>query len=236
MPTPGPYGRVADASHTARRHRLVLLLAVNSGVTDALGVLALGGAFTSVMTGNMVLAGAGAATADWALALLAVAAIVCFSLGCAVGARLAGTPQEGDPVWPRPICWALLVQLLVTLAFAVGWWMTDAAPGQSNSLIFLVINAFGLGIQSSAVQRLGQSGLSTTYLTGTLTTMMVRLATGHRLGAVSASMQILLALVVGAAVGAALTLHAPLAAPVPQLLCLAVTLVGGLLAFRRPQS
>jgi len=124
----------------------------------------------------------------------------------------------------------------VTLAFAVGWWVTGAAPGQSNRLVFLVINAFGLGIQSSAVQRLGQSGLSTTYLTGTLTTMMVRLATGHRLGAVSASMQILLALVVGAAVGAALTLHAPLAAPVPQLLCLAVTLVGGLLAFRRPQS
>jgi uncharacterized membrane protein YoaK (UPF0700 family) len=227
---------VVDASHTARRHRLVLLLAVNSGVTDALGVLALGGAFTSVMTGNMVLAGAGAATADWALALLAGAAIVCFSLGCAVGARLAGTPREGDPVWPRPICWALLVQLLVTLAFAVGWWTTDAAPGESNRLVFLVINAFGLGIQSSAVQRLGQSGLSTTYLTGTLTTMMVRLATGHRLGAVSASLQILLALVLGAALGAALTVQAPLVAPVPQLLCLCVASAGGLVAFRRPQS
>ena len=227
---------MVDASHTARRHRLVLLLAVNSGVTDALGVLALGGAFTSVMTGNMVLAGAGAATADWALALLAGAAIVCFSLGCAVGARLAGTPREGDPVWPRPICWALLVQLLVTLAFAVGWWTTDAAPGESNRLVFLVINAFGLGIQSSAVQRLGQSGLSTTYLTGTLTTMMVRLATGHRLGAVSASLQILVALVLGAALGAALTVQAPLVAPVPQLLCLALTLAGGFLVFRRPQS
>ena len=227
---------MVDASHTARRHRLVLLLAVNSGVTDAVGVLALGGAFTSVMTGNMVLAGAGAATADWALALLAGAAIVCFSLGCAVGARLAGTPREGDPVWPRPICWALLVQLLVTLAFAVGWWTTDAAPGESNRLVFLVINAFGLGIQSSAVQRLGQSGLSTTYLTGTLTTMMVRLATGHRLGAVSASLQILVALVLGAALGAALTVQAPLVAPVPQLLCLALTLAGGFLAFRRPQS
>jgi uncharacterized membrane protein YoaK (UPF0700 family) len=227
---------VVDASHTARRHRLVLLLAVNSGVTDAVGVLALGGAFTSVMTGNMVLAGAGAATADWALALLAGAAIVCFSLGCAVGARLAGTPREGDPVWPRPICWALLVQLLVTLAFAVGWWTTDAAPGESNRLVFLVINAFGLGIQSSAVQRLGQSGLSTTYLTGTLTTMMVRLATGHRLGAVSASLQILVALVLGAALGAALTVQAPLVAPVPQLLCLALTLAGGFLVFRRPQS
>lgn len=223
----------AAAPGATTRHRLVLVLAVNSGVTDAIGVLALGGAFTSVMTGNMVLAGLGAATGEMALALLAAAAIVCFSLGCALGARLAGTPEPDDPVWPRPICIALLVQLVVTAGFAVGWWTTGGAPDETWALVFLVVNALGLGVQSSAVQRLGQSGLSTTYLTGTLTTMMVRLATGHRLGAVSRSLQILLALVAGAALGGALTAFAPLAAPAPQLVCLVVAIVGGLVLLRR---
>ena len=223
----------ADGRLLTARHRLVLLLAANSGVTDALGVLALGGAFTSVMTGNMVLAGLGAATRDGELALLAVAAIVCFSLGCAIGVRLAGTPQQGDPVWPRPIGRALVVQLVLTAGFAVGWWVTRGDPGDALGLGFLMVNALGLGIQSSAVQRLGQSGLSTTYLTGTLTTLVVRLATGHRLGAVSASLQILLALVAGAALGGALTAYLPLAAPVPQLCCLAAAVVGGRVLARR---
>lgn len=223
----------ASSRAGAARHRLVLVLAVNSGVTDAIGVLALGGAFTSVMTGNMVLAGLGAATGEVALALLAAAAIVCFSLGCALGARVAGTPQPDDPVWPRPICTALLVQLVVTAGFAVGWWVTGGDPDEGWALVFLVVNALGLGLQSSAVQRLGQSGLSTTYLTGTLTTMVVRLATGHRLGAVSTSLQILLALVAGAALGGVLTAFAPLAAPAPQLLCLVVVGVGGLVLLRR---
>jgi len=35
----------------------VFLLATMSGATDAIGFIALGGAFTSVMTGNMVLFG-----------------------------------------------------------------------------------------------------------------------------------------------------------------------------------
>lgn len=215
-----------------RRHGLVLVLAVNSGVTDALGVLALGGAFTSVMTGNMVLTGAGAAVGHWELAALAGSAIVTFSAGCAIGARLAGTPQAGDSVWPGAICGALLVQLLVTVGFAVGWWITGTDPDELTRWAFLVVNALGLGIQSSAVQRLGQGGLSTTYLTGTLTTMVVRLATGHRLGAVSPSLQILLALVLGAALGAALTVHVPWAAPVAQLLCLSWVVTFGLLGFR----
>jgi uncharacterized membrane protein YoaK (UPF0700 family) len=209
----------------------VLLLAVNSGVTDALGLLALGGAFTSVMTGNMVLTGVGTATTDWELVRLAAAAILCFSLGCAIGAVLAGTATPGDTLWPRPILVALSAQLGVTLLFAVGWWSTGTDPTEPLQLVLLATNAVGLGIQSSAVQRLGQSGLSTTYLTGTLTTLVVRLATGHRLGAVSASLQILSALVAGAVLGATLTTRLPVLAPVAQLVCLVAVLLGGWFGF-----
>jgi uncharacterized membrane protein YoaK (UPF0700 family) len=219
----------AGAALMRRRHVLVVLLAVNSGATDALGFLALGGAFTSVMTGNMVLSGTGLATGDWKLVLLAASAILCFCVGCAAGARVAGTPQEGDGAWPRPICWALTVQLVITAAFAAGWWFVDAEPSDLTALCFLVMNAVGLGIQSSAVQRFGQSGLSTTYLTGTLTTLVVRLTTGRAHPGLRRSADILAGLIGGAALAAALMSWAPMTAPTVQLVCLAAVLTGGLL-------
>jgi len=40
-----------------RRHSLVVVLTFDTGCADATGFLALGGAFSSVMTGNMVLLG-----------------------------------------------------------------------------------------------------------------------------------------------------------------------------------
>src|SRR3954447_10511837 len=84
------------------RQTLVVTLAVVSGATDAIGLLALGGAFTSVMTGNMVLLGVAASSAEGALAASSGLAILAFCAGAALGARLAGIPAAGDPVWPRP--------------------------------------------------------------------------------------------------------------------------------------
>lgn len=217
-------GDDAAARDGRRRHALVLLLAVNSGATDAIGVLALGGAFTSVMTGNMVLAGVGAARADLALATLAVAAIVAFAAGCGVGARVAGTPQRDDGPWPRAISTALLLQTALTFAFGVTWWVVRAEPDDALALVLLCVNAVALGVQSSAVQRFGVPGLSTTYLTGTLTTSVVRLATGNPLRAVRPSLQVMGALVVGAAIAALVTLQVPLVAPGLQLTCLVLVL------------
>lgn len=208
-----------------RRHLLVLLLAVHSGATDAIGFLALGGAFTSVMTGNLVLAGVGLATGDHDLLLLTTSAVVCFALGCAAGVVLAGSPATGDVIWPRPVTIALTVQLVITLGYACAWWLLDAHPGEAAGLLLLLANAIGLGIQSSAVQRFGVSGLSTTYLTGTLTTMVVALVGQRRLEGAGSRLRILAALVVGAATGALLVSHVPMAAPVLQLACLVSVVV-----------
>jgi uncharacterized membrane protein YoaK (UPF0700 family) len=76
--------------------------------------------------------------------------------------------------------------------------------------------------------------MSTTYLTGTLTTVVIRLATGRGVREVWHSVEILLGLIAGAAAGALLVLHLPLVAPVLQLGALgAVVLAGGLVAQRR---
>lgn len=154
-----------SASDLRLRHVLILVLAAHAGAMDALGFLALQ-AFTSVQTGNMILAGVGIATDDWRHVLQAVAAIGCFALGCVVGVRITGTPQNDDGIWPSEITRALSVQLVVMAFFCVGWWLTGSDPGPSAKLLFIAANSFGMGIQSAAIQRFGAGGLSTTYSPG----------------------------------------------------------------------
>ena len=198
----------------------MVTLAVVSGATDAIGLLALGGAFTSVMTGNLVLLGVAATSADGVLAIASGGAILAFCAGVALGARLAGGPLPGDRIWPPAVTVGLGVELAFIAAYAVGWWVTGGSPGPVVALALLFATALALGIQSSTVQRFGVSGMSTTYLTGTLTTVVIRLASGRGVKEVWHSIEILLGLVAGAAAGSLLVLLAPLFAPVLQLVAL----------------
>lgn len=224
-----------DETAVARRARdaAAVVLAVVSGATDAIGFLALGGAFTSVMTGNMVLLGISAARADGELAGHAAAAIACFVLGCAVGARVAGSSRADDPVWPAAVTRALAVEGAVLCVYAAAWWATGSAPGSGLQLVLLVLNAFALGVQSSTIQRFGVSGLSTTYMTGTLTTLVVKIAAGRHPREVAHSGAVLAALIAGAALGGGVVLHVPVAGPVCQLAGVGVALLLGLVATRR---
>ena len=72
----------------------MLVLAVNSGATDAIGFVGLGGVFTSVMTGNMVLLGVSISQWDGTLALHTLLVIACFALGCGIGARIAHLAED----------------------------------------------------------------------------------------------------------------------------------------------
>lgn len=218
---------VMDRGAHRLRQTLVVTLAVVSGATDAIGLLALGGAFTSVMTGNMVLLGVAASTADASRAASSGFAILAFCAGAALGARLAGSARPGDRIWPRPVTIALAVEFVFVAAYATGWWVTGADPGRGVALALLLSTAVALGIQSSTVQRFGVTGMSTTYLTGTLTTVVIRLATGRGVREVWHSIEILLGLVGGAAAGTALVLRAPMLAPGLQLLALGTVVVVG---------
>lgn len=208
-----------------RRHLLVVLLTFISGATDATGFLALGGAFTSVMTGNIVLLGLAAARADGQLVGHAAAAIVCYIGGCALGARLAGASVANDQLWPPSVNRALRVELAALVLYASGWWATGGHPSATLQLALLAINAMALGIQSSAVQRFGVAGLSTTYLTGTLTTLVVRLTSERNWRAVADSGKQLLALLSGAAVASLLVTYFRALVPVLPLACLVSVLI-----------
>ena len=196
------------------RNRLVVVLAVTSGGADALGFLALGNAFTSVMTGNMVLFGVATAHRDASGMALTAVAIGAFSAGAALGARIARTSMAGDPVWPAAVTRALAVELLLFCAVGLTWWAFGSNPPESVFLPLLAASAAALGLQSSAIQRFGVSGLSTTYLTGTLTTVVIRLTTGHGFRAVRHSAVILGGLIFGAVLMAAAIEVAPVLVPV----------------------
>ncbi|MEH0932432.1 YoaK family protein [Micromonospora sp. CPCC 205558] len=196
-----------------RRHTLVVVLTFLTGSADALGFLSLGGAFASVMTGNMVLLGLSTGRGEADLALTSGCAIVSFIVGVLAGARVVGSAQPHDPVWPRRVTWALVLELSVFVVFAVVWEVTLRTPDARVHLALLMLSAVALGVQSSAIQRFGVPGLSSTYLTGTLTSLIAGVAARSPWADLRPKAQVLLALMVGAGVGALVALHLPVVAP-----------------------
>jgi uncharacterized membrane protein YoaK (UPF0700 family) len=220
----------AKGSPSGLRSAAVVILAVTSGATDAVAFLALGGAFTSVMTGNLVLLGISLGQRDPVLAEQILLAVLGYIGGCAAGVRIAGIARGDDPVWPPAVTRALVVETGLFLVYAIGWWGVGGDPGGAMKPLLLGVCAFALGIQSSAVRRFGVSGLSTTYLTGTLTTLVMRLASGGRLRDLAQHLALLMALVTGA-VAVALLLRlrlgkfAPLVSLLPLVVVLAIAFV-----------
>jgi uncharacterized membrane protein YoaK (UPF0700 family) len=208
-----------------RRDVLVVVLTFVSGYTDGVGFLALGGAFTSVMTGNMVLLGLSAGQGDGEGVGRAIGAILAFIAGCALGTQVAGTATGGDPVWPAPVNRALALEAAILAASGIGWVATGGDPNTVMEFVLLLASASALGVQSTTVQRFGVSGLSTTYLTGTLTGAVIHLVSRRTARGSGRHWSIIAALVAGAAAAAGMHQVLRVALPVPQLLGLAAVLL-----------
>jgi uncharacterized membrane protein YoaK (UPF0700 family) len=215
------------------RDTLAVALTVLTGATDAIAFTKLGGVFTSVMTGNMVLLGIGVGRGDLSTLEHTALAVVAYILGTVLGARVAGSPREADRVWERALTWALLVELALFVAVAIAWWSSGSSPTGAMQSSLLAVSALGLGLQSGAVLRLNVSGLSTTYLTGTLTTVVHTVTTTRRIKGAERSLCVLVALMVGAGVGAALATQVPVAAPIVSLVILTGVLITAWSAFHR---
>jgi uncharacterized membrane protein YoaK (UPF0700 family) len=232
----GDVAKVASREFWTRarqRDGLVVLLTLVTGAIDAIGLTRLGGVFTSVMTGNMVLLGLSVAKANVSIVYHTAVAFGGYVVGSLVGARVAGHHDgERDGLWPRPIVRALAVELAFLVVFGVWWELVAGAPNTGAAYAMLALNAVALGVQSAAVLRFGISGLSTTYLTGTLTQLVASL-TKRREPIQGRSVFILLALIGGAALGAAVALNAPRAAPLVPIGVLVIVVVGAEVAFHR---
>jgi uncharacterized membrane protein YoaK (UPF0700 family) len=225
-------GRTID--HARVRDALVISLTLLTGAMDSVAFLRLDNVFTSVMTGNMVLMGMGLGRANLGQFEHAAIAVIAYVAGAMIGGRVSGDIRPDDGVWPRQVTLALAVEFLLFVIVNVMWFVSHASLTGAEKPIMVAVAAGALGIQSSAVIRLNVTGLSTTYLTGTLTGVARSLVVDRTFRGNGRSSFVLLALVAGAALGALLATEAPFVATVPPLVILAGVLTGAVVVFHAP--
>jgi uncharacterized membrane protein YoaK (UPF0700 family) len=152
---------------------MLLLLTLAAASVDAISYLGLGHVFTAMMTGNTVLLGLALAQGEVLAALRSILALIGFAIGVLVGAIIV--ERESDPAeWPAAVTAALAFETLVLAIFAATSTLFDSTRAVIIYLL-IILSAFAMGIQSAAVRRLGVPGIATTYITGTLTSLMVDL-------------------------------------------------------------
>lgn len=197
---------------------VLALLAACAGVVDVWAVVALGGAFAGVVTGNLVTAGHAVAVAD-SVELLPPAVAVA---GFVAGVGLWSLHRRRRDAVSAP----LLAELVVLVALAVAWLLAPAA-----TLPLLAGAAVAMGGQSSVARLLGES---TTYMTGTLTGAVADLVTGD--GRRWSALRQLGALVLGAVAGGLLLEHLRPAVPAVAVLLAGAAVVVHAVGARRVQD
>ena len=207
-----------------RRDLLLVALTFAAGSVDAVALLRLD-VFTAVMTGNIVLLGLAVGQGSFGNALRSIIALVAYGVGVVVGARIVGAVVI-ETHWSPKVTRALAVEWVLQLAFLIGWFITGANPDGVSAATLIALSGVAMGIQAATARALAP-GMSTTYVTGTLTGLLSELSA---LGAVSGDRRrrasIVVALALGAVAGAFALSVVPLIAPaIPLAVVGAVVLV-----------
>src|SRR5262249_47514426 len=153
---------------------LVLLLTWVAGSVDAISYLGLGHVFTANMTGNTVLLGLALGQRQGLAALRSMIALAGFAGGAAMGALIVGggPKQEG---WPPGVTRAVLVEGVILVIFTITWHIPAGAQSARLICVLIALSSLAMGIQSTAIRHLNVPGVATTYITGTLTSMVAGL-------------------------------------------------------------
>ncbi|MFB2556842.1 DUF1275 family protein [Herbiconiux liangxiaofengii] len=174
-------------------HAALVLLSFSAGCADAFAFLALNGTFTANMTGNLVLAAMFTRAGFPTTVTCALLAVVVFAVVLYVGFRLtrttdatstparAGAKPDAAPSAGRArgfvIRFVLVPSLVAQAVAAVVWlvgWRDVVLPVQCA---VIGLSAAALALQTVAAKKLSDvGGVTTTYVTGTLTTTMQELA------------------------------------------------------------
>jgi uncharacterized membrane protein YoaK (UPF0700 family) len=210
---------------------LAVVLAVAAGAMDAACFTRLGQVFAGVMTGNLTLLGLAAANRSAGLAGHIAVALGGYVAGAAIGSAVTRRPGDGEPLRQGRLLAVLFTELAGLAGFTAGWVLTGSRPAGAAQLGLLAVGTLAMGLQAAAVRSIGTS-LSTTYLTGTLTTTVAGLVTGGRTGSdVRGGLAVLAAHAAGAAAaGGLLLIAAPVLPALPDaalLAVLAVLVAGG---------
>ena len=190
---------------------LLVTLTFVTGLVDAFSYLALGHVFVANMTGNVVFLGfalAGARGFSITASLIALAAFWC---GAVVGGRVGATlgDHRGRLLGAAAALEAVLLVVAVALA-ALG--PSPLAGGYRYALI--VVLAIAMGIQNATARKLAVPDLTTTVLTLTITGTAADSALARGKGSAAGRRLIaVLAMLLGALVGALLVVHVHIVYP-----------------------
>jgi uncharacterized membrane protein YoaK (UPF0700 family) len=182
----------------------LMVLTVVSGLVDAVSYLGLGHVFTANMTGNVVLLGFAAAGAPGFSIPASLASLGSFLVGAAGAGRL--TLHIGSR--RRWLLTAMAIEGVLAGGAAVVASSTSTIGSGWPRYAVIVLMAFAMGVRNSTIRRLAVPDVTTTVLTMTLTGLAAdsTLAGGSnpKVGRRTAAV---VAMLVGAVVGAALFLH-----------------------------
>ena len=194
-----------------RRDLLLVALTFAAGSVDAVALLRLD-VFTAVMTGNIVLLGLAVGQGAFGNALRSIVALVAYGVGVLGGARIVGAVAI-ETHWSPKVTRALAIEWLLQAAFLIGWLGTDTHPDGAGAATLIAFSGVAMGIQAATARALAP-GMSTTYVTGTLTGLLSELSA---LGAISGDRvrraSVVVALAFGAVAGALALSTVPALAP-----------------------
>ncbi|HEY6349057.1 MAG TPA: YoaK family protein [Candidatus Angelobacter sp.] len=155
--------------HLIPQRRTILLFTWAAGCVDAIVYMA-GHVFTANMTGNAVLLGISLGTDLSMAAVRSLVALITFILGVLAGAVLVGEKGHGIP-W-KGVRIAVMVEMAVMAMFASIFFLPFPLTMEWMVQALIVLSAFAMGLQSATVKRLNLPGIATTYITGTMTSLI----------------------------------------------------------------
>jgi uncharacterized membrane protein YoaK (UPF0700 family) len=164
-----------QALPTEERDAHIYLLAWAGGCFDAISFLGLGRVFPANMTGNTVLLGINLARLEFPAILRTAIALLGFCLGVFI-CTLITERGRGRSGWIPHITTAMVTEFVVLLIFASAWLLTGTKPSANAVDVMIVLAAIAMGLQSTIVRYYGLAGITTTYITGTLTSFFAGIA------------------------------------------------------------
>lgn len=150
-------------------HPRLIALAGAAGCLDATSFLGLQSIFPANQTGNTALLGIAVGRGDWAAVARTGTALLAFCVGVVLlGLALRRRPAQA---WGPEVTAALGVEVLLLAGVLAVW---DTGP----VLVSIALAALAMGVQSLSAGRAGVPGVSTTFVTGTLTRLGARIGGG----------------------------------------------------------
>jgi uncharacterized membrane protein YoaK (UPF0700 family) len=216
------------------RDLLLVALTVATGAVDALSWLVLDKVFSAFMTGNFVFLGLRIGGAGGPSVPRVLAAVAAFGAGALLAAWIVAPAEKSHVMWPSRVTAALGAACAVQAAFLAMWIGVDAHPSSGAGDGLIALSALAMGMQTTAVFSLGVRAVFTTAVTATWAVLMGDMSgwsessgERRRLGAVIAG------IVLGAAAGGLLVVHARTWAPLLPLAVSAVVVAAAPIFIRK---